>query len=112
MLFFIIAYLAKKYDDVNTSIFYRRPGQVQTISYQHSIKSLPTHVRRFFEILRYQKGIVVELLDRKTGEVEKMESKKNIPEEYPPSSSSIEEDNQNSVVLSDVELYRIYFELL
>ena len=71
-------------------------------------------VCRFFEILRYQKGIVVDLIDRKTGEVitESKEKETHPKKNPPPLRSSDNKDNESPIILSDVELYRIYFVLM
>ena len=64
-------------------------------------------VCRFFEILRYQKGIVVELIDRRTGEV-LIESKEKIR----PQECHTKKIDEIPIILSDVELYRIFFVLM
>ena len=75
---------------------------------------------RFFDSLRSQKGIVVQLISRESGEeiTQEVEDKNIKPGERSSESvlakstnDNIDDNNCNdtSTVLSDVELYKIYF---
>ena len=75
---------------------------------------------RFFDSLRSQKGIVVQLISRESGEeiAQEVEDKNIKPGKRSSESVLAESTNDNiddnncndtSTVLSDVELYKIYF---